>query len=126
MQVAVKTGGIHGGRIEISSVRGDFEAIWMGDDPVASGLVLDVELELPDLVVARYHTDPNDAISIESVSGPTSIVGEAVATTADGILVLDLHPGIVMVELANHHDVGSARDLVRVVGGCVLVYPTGI
>lgn len=62
--VAVKAGGIQGDRIEVSSVRGDFQAI-----------------------------------SIESVGGQTSIVCEAVATTADGVLILDLHPGIVMVEL---------------------------
>ncbi len=126
MQVAVKAGGIQGDRIEVSSVRGDFQAIWMGDVPVASGAVLDMEVEVPGSVVALWETDSNEAISIESVGGQTSIVGEAVDTTADGILILDLHPGIVMVELANPHDAGGARESIRVVGGCARVYPTGI
>ncbi|WP_433612493.1 hypothetical protein [Prescottella agglutinans] len=126
MQVAVKAGGIQGDRIEVSSVRGDFQAIWMGDVPVASGAVLDMEVEVPGSVVALWKTDPNEATSIESVGGHTSIVGEAAAITAEGVLVLDLHPGIVVVELANPHDAGVVRGPVRVVGGCVRVYPTGI
>ncbi|RDI16202.1 hypothetical protein DEU38_12951 [Rhodococcus sp. AG1013] len=66
MQVAVKAGGIPGDRIEVSSVRGDFQVIWMGDDPVASGAVLDIEVEIPGLVVALCREDLNEAISIGS------------------------------------------------------------
>lgn len=50
-QVAVKAGGIQGDRIKVSSARGDFQATWMGTDPVASGAVLDIEVEMPGSVV---------------------------------------------------------------------------
>jgi hypothetical protein len=104
---------------------GSWPAVWRGESPAPSGHDYDVEVDfdavqtwLPALNEARpgIHLSDNDIV----------ICAEVSAVDADGVAVLDLSPGIVLVELE-----GSRPDLVvgqrvRLVPTIVSLFPTGL
>ena len=109
-----------------SSDGGEWTATWRGESDVGVGACVDVEVEISnplswwDVVRAGHG-----AAGIETSRGPVTARGVVTATVDHGVVVLDLSPGLVMVELAAARRPPEVGALIEFSTPAIELFPTG-
>lgn len=115
-----------GDKIVVSSSNGgEWTATWRGESGIDAGACVDVEVEIPnpllqwDLVRADHG-----AAEITTSQGHVTVRGVVTATADDGVVVLDLSPGLVMVELADARRPPEVGALIEFSTMTIELFPT--
>lgn len=100
----------------------NFKAVWKGTEPAALGGILDIELDASEVI--KFELGGGRPV-ISNEGDITRVVGEFLDYTDDGVLTLDLNPGILMVECEVPVPEVKNRSLVTIFVEYVEVWPTG-
>ncbi|SDJ33945.1 hypothetical protein SAMN05444695_1265 [Rhodococcus triatomae] len=101
-----------------------FDAVWDGEDIDAAGGQVDVELDIPEVVTGHRVADSNLPTGVAVRGGKLVVTGVVLAEPDMGVVVLDLRPGVVLVEWdSGPVDYGSR---VQISVAALHLYPTGV
>lgn len=114
-----------GGEIRVRSNGDTWPARWMGVDSVRGETELDVELEIESIESIVEVFDLEIGGGIRVVDGKLTAYGKVSTVFDDGILVLQVDSGAVMIEPDLSSRVQEGQSI-RVEPVSISLYPTGI
>lgn len=105
---------------------GEWTATWRGESGVDASACVDVEVEIPNpLSQWDVGRAGHGAAGIATSRGQVTVRGVVTATADDGVVVLDLSPGLVMVELAPARRPPEVGALIEFSTPAIELFPTG-
>ncbi|MFD1811769.1 hypothetical protein [Rhodococcus gannanensis] len=128
MRVTIASPALRAGdRVVVSSsTRVEWPAVWQGESGVDAGASVDVEVEVPDPVVDWDVVEAGHAMAgISTVRGRVTVRGVVAATSDNGVVVLDLSPGVTMVELADESRTPEVGAFIEFSPSAIALFPTG-
>ncbi|WP_137876684.1 hypothetical protein [Rhodococcus sp. Q] len=108
-----------------SSDGGEWTATWRGESGVDVGACVDVEVEISN-PLSRWDVGRagHGAAGVATSRGQVTVRGVVTATADDGVVVLDLSPGLVMVELADARRPPEVGALIEFSTTTIELFPT--
>ncbi|MFD6396975.1 hypothetical protein [Nocardia sp. NPDC060249] len=111
----------------VRSRSGDWTAVWAGRNLGVEGVEYDVEIELGDELseIQIYDSDPpSEGIYLKN--GQLMVCGLVTTVFDDGIVVLDLKPGNLLLEASRPRPTLHVGQIACASPSEISVFPTGI
>ncbi|MEE4024226.1 hypothetical protein V1Y59_14165 [Gordonia sp. PKS22-38] len=126
MQIRVVVGGPPRNEIVVTAGFGEFRCEWRGREEVPTGSVVDVEIEVTENANSMQVVGTDATPGITSVDNRVTIIGRIAEVEDEDLYVLDLEPGIIMVDRPSQPMDVAVGDLVSVMVEEVLAFPTNL
>ncbi|TQF65808.1 hypothetical protein FK531_20505 [Rhodococcus spelaei] len=116
-----------GDEVVVRADGGDWRAIWRGASSVDGGATLDVEVEVTDPVSWGGVDVAQDGVAgISGKRGTATVCGQVMSVADDGVVALDVRPGLLLVEFDGVRPLIRVGDFITFDAGELLIYPTGV
>ncbi|MET9213396.1 MULTISPECIES: hypothetical protein [unclassified Nocardia] len=112
-----------GGSGIFRSQNGDWRATWEGSSSGSQGVQYNVEVEIDEVLVAEMPVPNSSKFGVAARDGELEVCGTIATVFDDGVISLDLHPGLVLVETLNRGAL-STGQAIRLRPGRIAIYPT--
>lgn len=120
---ALKTGDV----VVVNSHGGVWSATWRGDCSADAGESVDVEISIEEPISVWEVMRAGGAISgISTVGGCLIVCGEIITVSDDGVVAVDLHPGLVLIEVEGSGPPLRVGELIGFSPRTIEIVPTGI
>ncbi|MGF6889490.1 hypothetical protein ABIA39_008954 [Nocardia sp. GAS34] len=127
MRVTVVEPAKPGGRTTVRSKTGEWPAIWRGAESAVRGRDYDVEIEIDE--IESWCDDPSTDENVSGIHLSNDAVvacGKISVVYDDGIFVLDLDPGSLMVDQEDISSAAKVGQYICLEAASVSLFPSGI